>query len=380
MDIQQNFLTNNDCYKQGRKITPKGIVVHDTATNQRKVSAYLSSWNKSGVEKCVHAFIGTRPDGSFGVVQTLPWDYRPWGCGSGSKGSYNNSHIQFEICQDDRTDANWFNQCYTCAVELCAYLCQQYGLGAADIVDHAEAHARGYASNHSDTTDWFPKFGKNMDTFRADVQTVMNGGTVSAGTTTGSALYRVRKTWADAKSQLGAFASLDNAKALADKNAGYSVFDENGNVVYTGNSTATTPSPAPTPAPAVDTPLKQFQSWLNSGYGAGLDVDGKWGPKTKKGAIKALQTELNKQFGKGLSVDGIWGTKTKAACVNVKQGAQGNLTRIVQGTLYGLGYNPNGFDGIFGSGCTAAVKSFQRAKGLSADGIVGKNTWKAMLG
>ena len=80
MDIQQSFLTNNDCYKAGRTISPAGIVVHDTATNQRKVSVYLSSWNKSGVEKCVHAFIGTRPDGSFGVVQTLPWDRRCWGC------------------------------------------------------------------------------------------------------------------------------------------------------------------------------------------------------------------------------------------------------------------------------------------------------------
>ena len=69
-------------------------------------------------------------------------------------------------------------------------------------------------------------------------------------------------------------------------------------------------------------------------------MDGLWGPKTKSGAIRALQTELNAQFGKGLSVDGIWGSKTKAACVNVRQGARGNLTRIIQGTLYCLGYNP----------------------------------------
>ena len=79
-------------------------------------------------------------------------------------------------------------------------------------------------------------------------------------------------------------------------------------------------------------------------------------------------------------MDGIWGAKTRAACVNVKQGASGNLTRIIQGTLYCRGYDPKGFDGIFGTGCAAAVKSFQSAQGLTADGIVGANTWASLLG
>ena len=124
----------------------------------------------------------------------------------------------------------------------------------------------------------------------------------------------------------------------------------------------------------------QFQAWLNSGYSAGLTADGLWGSKTRAGAIKALQSELNGQFGKGLAVDGIWGSKTKSACVNVKEGARGNLTRIIQGRLYCMGYDPQGFDGIFGSGCAAAVRAFQTARGLSADGIVGRNTWAALLG
>lgn len=55
-----------------------------------------------------------------------------------------------------------------------------------------------------------------------------------------SGLYRVRKSWADAASQKGAFKVLDNAKRCADENAGYSVFDENGKVVYTGKAAAST--------------------------------------------------------------------------------------------------------------------------------------------
>nr|WP_300850133.1 glucosaminidase domain-containing protein [uncultured Acetatifactor sp.] len=46
--------------------------------------------------------------------------------------------------------------------------------------------------------------------------------------------YRVRKSWADASSQKGAFKSLENAKKCADENPGHSVFDETGKAVYTG--------------------------------------------------------------------------------------------------------------------------------------------------
>ena len=48
----------------------------------------------------------------------------------------------------------------------------------------------------------------------------------------------MRKTWADAKSQKGAYKVLKNAKACADKNEGYSVFDWNGEVVYTPSKTS----------------------------------------------------------------------------------------------------------------------------------------------
>lgn len=73
-------------------------------------------------------------------------------------------------------------------------------------------------------------------------------------------LYRVRKSWDNAKSQLGAYKNLDNAKAECP--AGYTVYDKNGNAVYfnikndksdTNTTTETKPSTAPTKAPeAVD--------------------------------------------------------------------------------------------------------------------------------
>ena len=125
--------------------------------------------------------IGKLADGSIATYQVLPWNYCGWHCGSGSKGSGNNTHISFEICEDGLTDADYFAAVYQEAVELCAYLCKQYGLTEKDILCHSEGHAQGIASNHGDVLHWFPKHGKDMDDFRADVKKALTGGSASSG-------------------------------------------------------------------------------------------------------------------------------------------------------------------------------------------------------
>src|SRR5699024_5237837 len=110
---------------------------------------YGNHWNQDkpdGREVCPHAFIGKLADGSVATYQVLPWDYRGWHCGSGSEGSGNDTHISFEICEDDLTDANYFAAVYQEAVELCAYLCKEYGLMAEDVICHSEGFVRGIAS------------------------------------------------------------------------------------------------------------------------------------------------------------------------------------------------------------------------------------------
>lgn len=125
---------------------------------------------------------------------------------------------------------------------------------------------------------------------------------------------------------------------------------------------------------AVNGGIAEVQAWL------GCTQDGIYGPVTKKHLTKTLQHELNAQFGAGLSEDGIWGPKTRAACVNVRRGARGNITKVLQGALICHGYSTNGFDGIFGGGTKSAVRSYQSDHGLSADGIAGKNTFASLLG
>ena len=98
--------------------------------------------------------------------------------------------------------------------------------------------------------------------------------------------------------------------------------------------------------------------------------------------VKALQKELNKQFNAGLKVDGIFGPATLKACITVKEGAKGNITWLIQQRLLNRGYtslrSAGGADGVFGPATTTAIKNLQRNKGLAADGIVGKDTWKAL--
>ena len=96
--------------------------------------------------------------------------------------------------------------------------------------------------------------------------------------------------------------------------------------------------------------------------------------------VKTLQRELNIQFNKDLKVDGHFGESTLNACILVRIGANGNITRCIQQRLINRGYNlsPYYADGRFGERTYNAICNLQRNKGLSIDGIVGKDTWKAL--
>jgi hypothetical protein len=95
--------------------------------------------------------------------------------------------------------------------------------------------------------------------------------------------------------------------------------------------------------------------------------------------VRRLQEECNKQGFSKQNVDGIAGPATLAGCPTLRKGASGNITKLLQEKLVKLGYNTNGVDGIFGSGTYSAVREFQKTRGLSADGIVGQNTWRKLL-
>lgn len=191
MDLTQHFLTQSDCYRAGRTIAPKGIMVHSPGVAQPNVEVFLKNWDRPGVDACVHAFVHTG-----GVVQTLPWDHRGWHAGTPRNGgsSANNTHISFEILEpaghtyrggtmvdyDPARNADYFARVYQNAVELSAMLCRDFQLEPLkDIVCHSEGFQLDIASNHSDVSHWFPYHGKSMDTFRADVKARLEAASVA---------------------------------------------------------------------------------------------------------------------------------------------------------------------------------------------------------
>lgn len=185
------YQINNDCYKTAQimpKGKPEGIVVHSTGANNPNLKRYVDApeevgvnksgnhWNRSGVEKMVHGLIGYDKDSNVAVVNTLPYNYCCWGCGKGSKGSYNYSpaYAQFEICEDNLNNEDYFIEVYNTAIEYCAYLCKEYGISVDNIVSHKEAHSKGYGSNHKDIDHWLAKYGLTMSDFREAVQILLD--------------------------------------------------------------------------------------------------------------------------------------------------------------------------------------------------------------
>lgn len=124
--------------------------------------------------------------------------------------------------------------------------------------------------------------------------------------------------------------------------------------------------------------IATIQTSLNEKYGLNISADNIYGNETKKALVKGLQTELNKQFGSKLAVDGIFGTNTYNACINVRRGAEGNITWLIQSMLICHSFNINA-DGIFGPATESTVREFQKRNGLSQDGIVGKNTFNKLF-
>ena len=101
--------------------------------------------------------------------------------------------------------ANW-----QMAVSQPIRLCKQYGLTEKDIIGHYEGYQKGIASNHGDPKNWFPKHGKSMDTFRADVKAGLAAAVTPAPVTPTAPkkYYRV---------QVGAYSVKANADAMLTK-------------------------------------------------------------------------------------------------------------------------------------------------------------------
>lgn len=191
MEIRQQILTKNECYIVGAPMKPKGVLWHSTGANNPKLTRYVpddgklgpnrynNHWDQprpGGRQVCVHAFIGQDKNKDVRIYQTLPFDMRCWGAGSGPKGSANDGYIQFEICEDNLKNKEYFDEVYKAGVWFTAEMVKRYKLdvNATTIIDHSGAHKMGIASNHGDVMHWFRLYGKTMADVIKDVKDLLD--------------------------------------------------------------------------------------------------------------------------------------------------------------------------------------------------------------
>lgn len=220
------MMTQSTCYRGTGTMNVKGVLWHSTGANNPWLKRYVqpdynasnkaelmeklgantngNDWNHIEVQAGLNAWIGKLADGTVATVQTMPYNYRPWGCGSGLRGSCNNGFVQFEICEDGLADASYFNAVYKEACEFTAFICKKYninplgsvsvgGVSVPTILCHQDSYKLGLGSNHSDVYHWFNRYGKTMDNVRNDVAKLL-GGSVSTGGTLAPAVGDSRAT------------------------------------------------------------------------------------------------------------------------------------------------------------------------------------------
>lgn len=152
-------------------------------------------------------------------------------------------------CASDRTEPYAMNSAvYDTLIKLCTDICRRNGkkkllwfgdknqtLNYSPKSDEMVITVHRWFANKSCPGNWLYA---RLGDLAAKVTAALVGTqqTPSADT---SAWYRVRKTWGDSKSQIGAYKEISNAKTCADKNPGYFVFDNSGKILYPTSASAT---------------------------------------------------------------------------------------------------------------------------------------------
>lgn len=155
--------------------------------------------------------------------------------------------VTIECASDTKHPYTMNSTVYAALIKLCVDICRRNGkrkliwlgdknktLNYSPKSDEMVLTVHRWFANKSCPGDWLYS---RLGDLAAKVTAQLGGSSLGGGNVSG--LYRVRKSWSDAKSQKGAFKSLENAKRCAKANPGYSVFNANGKVV-SGNFSSST--------------------------------------------------------------------------------------------------------------------------------------------
>lgn len=161
--------------------------------------------------------------------------------------------VTIECASDTSAPYAFKTVVYNKLIDLCVDICKRNGkkkllwledknktLNYNPKTDEMVLTVHRWFANKSCPGDWmYNRMGDLAKAVTERLSGVSGGDSTQLHPPTSKTLYRVRKSWSDAKSQIGAFSVLANAKSLVDKNPSYKVFDESGKVVYEKGSTST---------------------------------------------------------------------------------------------------------------------------------------------
>lgn len=203
---------------------PKYIVVHYVGGQSSTAKNNVDYFYGGDRQASAHYFVDDTS-----IWQSVEDNKGAWHVGNTRTEVNNQNSIGIEMCcmganlmVTEKTEAN--------TIELVRYLMKKYNIPIANVRTHYEVSGKTKVCPNWSANNW-----ARWNAFK---NKVVNGTTSTPSTPPSSTqLYRIRKTWADAKSQVGAYSNLESAKSQCP--TGYSVFDNNGKCVYTKGTTTT---------------------------------------------------------------------------------------------------------------------------------------------
>ena len=346
----------------------KYIVIHYTANDGDSDESNGKYFHNNVVKASAHYFV----DSDF-ITQSVPDNYVAWSvggkkynnCSSTGGGKFygkatNSNTLNIELCDDIKNGVVYpSSETIENAIAFTRVLMNKYNISADCVIRHFDVTGKSCPEYWTNDAKWKAEFHNKLS------------GAITLNPTNN--LYRVRKTWSDAKSQIGAYSNLEYAKEACKD--GYNVYDSNGNVVYSKGATVVKSSTS-TSATTTTTTKASSSSTTSKYYLANSRVRG-W------------QSAMNKGFdlkgNNALVVDGKFGEASQACASSHNMSAKQthncitaiNWLRKTMHDTYKFTKLPT--TGKWDAYLTTCVKVFQKNRGLTQDGVVGLVTTYYLL-
>lgn len=216
-----HYWTKNYSSRNGKKISK--IIIHHMAGNLDAKGCYNVWKNRQG---SAHYAISSKGE----IGQLIDEKYRAWSVANAAADSI---AVTMELANDGGAKTNWHvsDKAIAKCIDLCVDICQRNGISKLNFTGNSKGNLVMHRYYMATACPGAYLAGKFKYIASEVNKRLANKPTPTPTPTPTSTLYRVRKTWADAKSQVGAYKVLENAKKVADSK-GLNVYDDKGTLVY----------------------------------------------------------------------------------------------------------------------------------------------------